>query len=83
MSNLFSSESPQIKLINEWYRGLKERNLDLIAKPLHKDHVRITHPKSLGKPVQTKEEWLQEFAASLSFMTDFEVRVIYVGTPNS
>ena len=31
-SDLLSSESPQIKLINEWYQALKDRDFDLIAK---------------------------------------------------
>lgn len=74
MSDLVTSVSPQINLVNEWYRALKARDLELIKKPLHKDHVRITHPRSLGKPDQGREEWLEEFGASLGFMTDFEVR---------
>jgi hypothetical protein len=74
MSTLAISESPQLKLINEWYRALKQKDVGPIAKLLHKDHVRITYPRSLGKPEQSREEWLEEFGAGLSFMTDFEVR---------
>ena len=47
MSDLLTSELPQIKLPNEWNQGLKERDLELVAKPLNKDRRRIYYPRSL------------------------------------
>ena len=73
MSSPQNSESPQIKLINEWTRGFVERDLDLIAKALHKDFRRITYPRSIGKPEETGKEWLESFGGFLPFCTEVEV----------
>lgn len=73
MSSLGIPETPQVKLVEEWHRGFNERNLDLLAKPLHKDFRRYTYPQSIGQAVQTKEEWLERFAGVIKFSTDFEV----------
>ena len=62
-----------MKLINEWHRGFKEGNMDLIAQPLHKDHRRVTYPRSLGKPEQTREEWLAQLASVFKGLTDYDV----------
>ena len=64
MSDLLTSESPQIKLVNEWHQGLKERDLELVKKPFHEDRRRICYPRSLCKPNQNREEWLEEFKGS-------------------
>lgn len=73
MSTFENPETPELKLLAEWNRGFKERNLDLLAEPLHKDFLRHTYPRSLGKPVQTKEEWLENFGKVINFSTEFEV----------
>ncbi|KAF9782948.1 hypothetical protein BJ322DRAFT_1073534, partial [Thelephora terrestris] len=64
------SDSPQLKLMHSFIEGFKNRDLDQIAKLLHKDHRRITYPRSLGKPEQTKEEYLQHTAEVLRLCVD-------------
>lgn len=73
MSSLEDSDSPQLKLVNEWSRGFPEKNLDVIGKHLHKDFRRFTYPRSIGQPEQTKDEWLTHFAGVIKFSTGFKV----------
>ena len=74
MSDLLKpSDSPQIKVLNEWLRGLQTRDMDLIAKCLHKDFRNTVHPQSLGKPERTKEEWLEDLVGLLNLWTKREV----------
>ena len=77
MADLESSVSPQVKFIQECSLGFQTRNLDIIAKALHEDCRYVTYPRSLGKPEQTKEEWLGEYAGIVSLWTsDPEVSCI-------
>ena len=69
MSNLGSSDSPQVKLIHEWGQGFENRDLSLIAKSLHKDYRHITYPRSLGMPEIAREQWLENFARVISLWT--------------
>jgi hypothetical protein len=74
MANPESPDSPQVKLVREWGRGFRTRDLDLVAKPLHEDFRYVSYPKSLGKPEQTKEEYLEHYAGRFSlWTTDSEV----------
>jgi len=79
MSESESTNSPQVKLMHGWGQGFKKRDLDLIAKCLHKDYRHTTYPRSLNKPEQTREEWLQQFAGIISLWTDLEAS--YIGRP--
>lgn len=63
---LGNSDSPQAKLVNEWGQGFEKRDIGLIAKVLHKDYRHITYPRSLGRPEQTREEWLQHIAGIIN-----------------
>jgi hypothetical protein len=77
MTDPESSDSPQAKLLRECARGFETRDLNLIAKPLHKDFRYVPYPKSLGKPEQTKEEWLEQYAGIIGLWpTDPEVGYI-------
>jgi hypothetical protein len=53
-----ASDSAQVKLVIEWGQGFQKKDLDILAKGLHKDFRYVTYPQSLGRPEQTKEEWL-------------------------
>jgi hypothetical protein len=69
-----SSDSPQVKLMHQWGRGMQTRDLDLIAKPLHENFRYVAYPRSLGKPEQTKEEYLGQYAGIISlWAADLEV----------
>lgn len=72
---LENSESPQVKLVNEWGQGFEKRDIDLIAKLLHKDYRHITYPRSLGRPEQTREEWLQHIAGAINIWSQDETTV--------
>ena len=74
MSELLkTSDSPQIKVLNEWLHGLQTRDMDLIAKCLHKDYRSTIHPRSLGKPERTKEEWLEDLVRLFNLWAEREV----------
>jgi len=70
-----NSHSPQVKLILEWDRGFEKRDLDFLAKPLHKEFRYTVHPRSLGRPEKTKEEWLEYIAGITNLWTDHKVEL--------
>jgi hypothetical protein len=67
-------DSPQVKLMNEWREGFLKLDIDTLGKYLHKDFRCVIHPRSLGEPVQSKEDWLKETGGIMSIATAFEVR---------
>ena len=72
-----NSDSPQLRLVGECCRGFRTKNLDLVAKTLHKDFRLIPYPRSLGRPEETKEEWLERWAGMISlWTTELEVSVL-------
>jgi hypothetical protein len=81
MADLDNSNSPQVKLMLEWGEGFKAKDLDRIAKPLHKDHRYITYPRSLNKPEQTREEWLAHIGGIVNLWTDNEVDISRYSDP--
>lgn len=76
MSNPESTDSPQVKLLLEWDEGFQKKDLALISKPLHKDFRHITYPRSLNKPVQTREQWLEYIKGVINLWTDREASAI-------
>jgi hypothetical protein len=79
MANPKTSDSAQVKLVHEWGRGFQARDLDLIEKALHKDYRYALYPKSLGKPEETREEWLARFAGVLSLWAADQEEVNHTG----
>jgi hypothetical protein len=73
-----TSDSPQRKLLYEYKRGLESRNLDIIAKTLHKDFRYIFYPRSMGYPEQTKEEWIARFSGYFAVWTDMQVNSLNI-----
>lgn len=68
------SESPQVRFIlREWCPALENRNLELVAKYMHKDFRLTTYPQSLGVPEQNREQWLERFAGVFSVLTENKV----------
>jgi hypothetical protein len=78
MADLESSDSPEMKVLQQCSRGFKTKDLDLVAKALHKDFRYVAYPRSLGKPEETKEEWLERWAGIVSLWTG-ELEVSCVG----
>lgn len=70
MSNLETNGSPQLELVRSFHEGIAKGDMSLAGKTLHKDHRRLTHPRSVGKPVQTKEEYLQHTGGLASFWAE-------------
>jgi hypothetical protein len=66
MSGPQATPSPQVQLVVNLYQGFKKKDVNILAKYLHKDFRYTTHPKSLGKPELTRDEWLQESAEMMS-----------------
>lgn len=73
MTSPETADSPQLKLVHSFVEGFKNRDMDHIARLLHKDHRRITYPRSVGKPEQNKEEYLQHTAEIMKLWTSSEV----------
>ena len=79
MSSLEASESPQVNLVHEWGRGFEKQDLDHIAKLLHKDYRHISLPRSINRPEENREQWLQHIGAVIGLWT--ESGVSYIGFP--
>ena len=69
-------DSPQVKYIHEWLQAIQTKDLDHLAKCLPKDYRHTYYPRSLGKPEQTKEEFLEYIAGLYSIWPEFEVSYI-------
>ena len=78
MAGSESSDSPQVKLFYECTLGIQTRDLDRVANVLHKDYRYVAYPRSLGKPEQTKEEWLGQYAGIINLWTS-DSEVSHVG----
>ena len=77
MADSENSDSPQAKLFSDCRRGFRTGDLELIASTIHKDYRYIPYPRSLGKPEQTKEQWLERWAGFISLWTaDLEVNYL-------
>jgi hypothetical protein len=70
-------DSPQIKLLNECNQGFKEKNLDILKKCFHKDLRRIVHPRSMGLPEQTRDEWFEVVSGLFGFATELKVGYVH------
>lgn len=69
MSNPQSPDSPQVKFIRLFVQGHEKRDIDHLAKHWYNDLRRITYPRSLGLPVETREEWFQSTTELISRWT--------------
>ena len=78
MADPEGSDSPQAKLFHDGSRGFKTKDLNLIAKVLHKDFRYVAYPRSLGKTEETKEEWLERWTGIIS-LWDGNLDVSYIG----
>ena len=72
MSGIETNGSPQLELVRSFLLGIENKDVDLIEKTLHKDHLRITHPRSIGKPVQTKEEYVKNIGELFNLWTEMK-----------
>ena len=70
MSGPEITDSPQVKLVRSFCEDFKKRDMSQIAKHLHKDHRRLTYPRSLGKPEQTKEEYIKNTGEVMALWID-------------
>ncbi|KAF9780786.1 hypothetical protein BJ322DRAFT_1081686 [Thelephora terrestris] len=70
MSVLENSESPQVNLVHEFGQAFEKRDPDLLATLLHKDYRHITLPRSIARPEEAREEWLQHIGGFLSLWTE-------------
>lgn len=77
MTSLEASDSPQVNLVHEWGRGFEKQDLDHIAKLLHKDYRHISLPRSINRPEENREQWLQHIGAVIGLWT--ESGVSYTG----
>ena len=76
MSDLKSSDSPQVKFVHEWNQAVRNGDLDFLAKSIPKDYRNTFYPRSLGVPDQTKEEFLEYIGGFFNLWTEWEVSYI-------
>jgi ketosteroid isomerase-like protein len=70
-----SSESAQLKIMDGYKQATEAKDLDSIAKHLHKDFQYVCLPRSLNTPPQNKEQWREQFAAYINLWTDIKITV--------
>ena len=78
MANPEASDSPQVKLFLECSRGFQKKDMAATAKSLHEDCRYVVYPRSLGRPDQTKEGWIEQWEGIISLWTG-ELDVSYTG----
>jgi hypothetical protein len=78
MADPESSNSPYAKLLLECSQGFQARDLDVIAKYIHKDFRSVTYPRSLGKKEESKEEFLERWTGIIGLWTG-DLDVSYIG----
>ena len=66
MSSLATNGSSQLEFMRSFYQAIEQKDEDRIRKHLHKDSSYNLHPRSLGMPKQTGEEWLKNFGEFMS-----------------
>ena len=59
MSSLETNGSPQLELVRSYLLGIEKGDMKAVGRTACKDYRRITYPRSVGRPEQTKEEYLQ------------------------
>ena len=69
MSGPQTSHSPRVELTYSMAEAYKRKDVNFIAKHLHKDYRRFCYPRSLGKPEQNADEWLKEIAETMNIWT--------------
>ena len=75
MSSSQTTDSPQVSLVREWIGGFTKKDMNILAKHLHKDYRCILYPRSLGKsqtPV-VREEWLKRIGEWISLWVETDV----------
>ena len=74
------ADSPQVKFVRSYIQGYEKRDLGHLERHLHKDARRVTYPRSLSLPEESREEWLRRLTELVGLWTDSEVSVLYVAT---
>jgi hypothetical protein len=78
MADSESSDSPQAKFLLECSQALQAKDMDTIAKHVHKDFRAVFYPRSLGIPDQTGDEWLERWGGFASLQAG-DLDVSYIG----
>ena len=74
MANV-DTNTPQLKLINQWVDAYASCDASKLAPLLSKNYKHQTFPESIGEPDETKEEHIQRFGQLGSLITKLDVRV--------
>lgn len=70
MSSAEATDSPQVKVVRSFLEGIDKRDVDRVAKLLHKDYHQIAYPRSMGRAVENKDEWLQQIKGVMDLWTE-------------
>ena len=74
MSSQGTADSPQVKVIRSFAQGIEKMDADQIISVLHKDHRRVTYPRSIGRADENREEWAKRIVEVVSLWTKCAVR---------
>ena len=77
MARLETKGSPQLELVRSFLLGFEKQDVGLFEKPIHKNFRRTFHPRSIGKPEQTREQYLQ-YAEEFASLWGEEREVSYI-----
>jgi hypothetical protein len=78
MSSLETNGPPQLELVRSYLKAFENGDIGRIGKSLHKDYHRAIYPRSIGRPVQAKEEYIKHLEEVVSRWNDGS-KVSYVG----
>lgn len=73
MASQGTVESPQVKLIRSFVEAFEKKDVDHIMTFLHKDLLRITHPRTLGRTNENREEWGHRIAEIVGLWSSCQV----------
>lgn len=79
MSSTETTGSPRAQFFAFFLEEYKYKDINRVAQYLHKDHRRITYPKSIGKPDQTKEEYIKHTGEVMNYWADVKASCTYSG----
>jgi hypothetical protein len=57
---LLERPKPVLTVIRQMAQAFAKKDVNLIVKRVHKCFCRVIHPRSIGTPDQSEEEWLRE-----------------------
>ena len=75
--NIPSNPSPALQAVLKCFLGFSENDFTLLEPILAESYTHEVLPKSMGFPVEAKEQWLGRVGKSRHLLKEFKVRKRY------